>query len=63
MYSELSLATTMTPVSCYMTSFNFGAEKARDAGCTYRCHLSNVMPNGIFHDSMGWGWGEDSSFF
>ena len=58
-FSKLSLATAimvLTPVSCYyMTSFNYGGKKARDVGLTCRCHLSNIMPDSIFYDSMGWG--------
>ena len=58
-FSKLFLATTimvLTPVSCYyMTSFNYGGKKARDVGLTCRCHLSNIMPDSIFYDSMGWG--------
>ena len=38
-----------------MTSFNYGGKKARDAGLTCRCHLSNIMPDSILYDSMGWG--------
>ena len=38
-----------------MTSFNYGGKKARDVGLTCRCHLSNIMPDSIFCDSMGWG--------
>ena len=38
-----------------MTSFNYGGKKARDVGLTCRCHLSNIMPDSIFYDSMGWG--------
>ena len=57
--SKLSLATAimaLTPVSCYyMTSFNYGGKKARDVDLTCRCHLSNIMPDSIFYDSMGWG--------
>ena len=55
--SKLSLATTimtLTPVSCYYVTFNYGAKKARDVGLTCRGHLSN-MPDSIFYDSMGWG--------
>ena len=58
-FSELPLATTialLTPISCYhVTSFDYGGKKARDVGLTCRCHLSNVMPDSIFYDSMGWG--------
>ena len=44
------------PVSWYyMTSLNYGGKKARDVGLTCRCHLSNIMPESIFYDSMGWG--------
>ena len=39
----------------YMISFNYGGKKARDVGITCRCHLSNIMPDSIFYDSMGWG--------
>ena len=57
--SKLSLATTimaLTPVSCYyLTSFNYGGKEAKDVGLTCRCHLSNIMPDSIFYDSMGWG--------
>ena len=56
-FSKLSLAAIimeLTPVSCYyMTSFNSGGKKGRDVGLTYRCHLSNIMPDSIFYDSMG----------
>ena len=46
----------LTPVSCcYMTSFNYGGKKARAVGLTCRYHLSNIMPDSIFYDSMGWG--------
>ena len=38
-----------------MTLFDYGGKKARDVGLTYRCHLSNIMPDSIFYDSMGWG--------
>ena len=59
MFPEASLATTITvlmPVSCYyMTSFNYGGKKARDVGLTSRCHLSNIVPDSIFYNSMGWG--------
>ena len=58
-FSKLSLATAimvLKPVSCYyMTSFDYGGKKARDVGLTCRSHLSNIMPDSIFHDSMGWG--------
>ena len=58
-FSELSLATTLTvltPVSCfYMTSFNYGGKEARDVGLTCNCHMSNITPDSIFFDSIGWG--------
>ena len=58
-FPKLSLATairTLTPISCYcMTSFNYVGKKAMDVGFTCRCHLSNIMPDSIFYDSMGWG--------
>ena len=58
-FSELSLATAimvLTPVSCYyMSSFNYGGKRTRDVGLTCRCHLSNIMPDSIFYDSMDGG--------
>ena len=58
-FSKLSLATAimvLTPVSsCYMASFNYSGNKARGVGLTCRCHLSNIMPDSVFYDSMGWG--------
>ena len=46
----------LTPVSCYyMTSFNYGRKTAKDVGFTCRCHLSDIMPDSIFYDSMGCG--------
>ena len=58
-FFKLSLATAnmaLKPVSCYyMTSFNYGGKKARNVDLTCRCHLSNIMPDSIFYDSMGWG--------
>ena len=55
-FFELSLATTITvlkPVSCdHVTSFNYDDKKARDVGLTCWCHLSNIMPDSIFHESM-----------
>ena len=58
-FSKLSLVTTimtLTHVSWYyMTSFNYGVKEARDVGLTCRFHLSNIMPDSIFYDSMGWG--------
>ena len=52
----LCLATTITvlkPVSCdHVTSFNYDDKKARDVGLTCWCHLSNNMPDSIFHESM-----------
>ena len=45
----------LTPVSCYyMTPFNYDGKKTRDVGLTFRCHLSNIMPDSTFYDSMGW---------
>ena len=54
----------LMPVSCYyMTPFNYGGKKARDVGLTCRCHLSNIMPDSIFYDSMGWGMTQFVCFF
>ena len=67
MFPELSIATTITvlmPISCYyVTSFNYGGKKARDVGLTCRCHLSNILPDSIFHDSMGCGVTQVLLFF
>ena len=58
-FSKLSLATAimvLTSVSCYYkTLCNYGGKKARDVHLTCRCHLSDIMPDSIFYDSMGWG--------
>ena len=43
-----------------MTSFNYGGKKASEAGLTCRYHPSNIMPDGIFCNTMGWG---DNLFF
>ena len=66
--SKLSLPTTimaLTPVPCYyMISFNYRGKKARGVGLTCRCHLSNIMPDSIFYDSMGsMGWDITCHFF
>ena len=57
-FSKLSLATAimaLTSALCYyLTSFNYGGKKARDIGLTSTCHLSNIIPDSIFCDSMGW---------
>ena len=46
----------IAPVSCYyMTSFKYGGKKSRNVGLTCRCHLSNIMRESIFYDSMEWG--------
>ena len=46
----------MKPVSCdHVTSFNYDGKKARDVGLTCWCHLSNIMPDSIFHESMRQG--------
>ena len=53
---SLSIITVLTPVSCYnLTSFNYGSKKAKDVDLTCRCHLSNIMLDSIFYDSMEWG--------
>ena len=58
-FSKLSLPTatmTLMPVSCYyITPFNYGGKKARNVGLTCKCHLSNIMLDSIFYDSMRWG--------
>ena len=43
----------LKPVSCdHVTSFNHDDKKARDVGLTFWWHLSNNMPDSIFHESM-----------
>ena len=58
-FFKLSLATAimaLTPVSCYcMTSFYCNGKEGRDADLTCRCHLSNIMADSMFYDSIGWG--------
>ena len=55
-FFELSLTTTITvskPISCdHVTSFNYDDKKARYVGLTCWCHLSNIMPYSISHESM-----------
>ena len=59
MFPGLSVATTitvLTSVSCYyMTSLNYGGKMAKDEGLTCRFHLSNIIPDSIFYDSMKCG--------
>ena len=54
---EFSLVTNiiiLTSVSYdYATFFNNDCKKARDAGLSCRCHLSNIMPDSILHECMG----------
>ena len=35
-----------------MLSFDYGGKKARDVDFTCRCHLSNIMSDSTFYDSM-----------
>ena len=55
-FFELSLATTimlLTFVSCdYATSFNYDDKNTRAVGFTCWYHLSNIMLNSIFYESM-----------
>ena len=55
-FFELSLATTITLltfVSCdYATSFNYDDTNTRAVGLTCWYHLSNIMLNSIFYESM-----------
>ena len=59
MFFELSLGTTITvlkPVSYDdVASFNYDGKKARDVGHTCWRHLSNNIPDSIFHESMRQG--------
>ena len=52
----------MKPVSCdRVTSFSYDDKKGSDVGFTCWCHLSNIIPDSIFHENMDrffWGgWG------
>ena len=38
-----------------MTSFIYDDKKARDVGLTCSCHLSNIIPDSIFHESIRQG--------
>ena len=38
-----------------VTLFNYDDKKARDVSLTCWCHLSNTMPDNIFHESMRQG--------
>ena len=58
-FFKLTLLTTimvLTPDSCdHVTSFNYDDKKARDEGLTCWCHLNNIMPDSIFHESIRQG--------
>ena len=44
------------PASCdHVTSFNYDGKKARDLGFTCYSHLSNIMSDDIFHESLRHG--------
>ena len=46
----------LKPVSCHhVTSFNYDGKKARDVDLTCSCHLSNNIPDSIFHESTRQG--------
>ena len=55
----LSLAnssiTVLTPVSYDVATFNYDDKKARDVRLTCWCHLSNIMPDSIFHEGRRQG--------
>ena len=36
-----------------MISFNYGVKKASQVDVSCKCHLSNIMPENTFYDSMG----------
>ena len=43
----------LTFFSCdNVSSFNYDDKKARDVGLTCLCHLSNIMPDSISHESV-----------
>ena len=42
-------------LSYCLASFNYGGKKERYMALTCRCHLSNIIPDSIFCDSMEWG--------
>ena len=35
--------------------FNYDDQKARDVSLYCRCYLSNIMPESVFHETMGQG--------
>ena len=37
----------------YMASLAYGGKKSGDVGLICRCHMSNTMPDIIFHECMG----------
>ena len=47
----------LTPVSYdhVTSSYNYDEKKARTIDPTFCCHLSNVMPDSIFHERMRQG--------
>ena len=52
----------LKPVSCDHVTSNYDGKKARDVGLTCWCHLSNIMPDSIFHESIRQGITWISSF-
>ena len=42
----------MPVASYYMKSHDDSGKKARDVDLTFRCHVSNIMLDSIFYDSM-----------
>lgn len=55
---RVTLATTikeLTPTLYFcMTSSKYSAKKERNVDLPFRCHLSSVMPDSIFYDSLWW---------
>ena len=53
LFFKSSLAPTLvfTPVFIFhLTSFNCDSKEAWNIGLTFKCHLSNIMPDSTFND-------------
>ena len=52
----MTAITVLKPVSCdHVISSNYDDKKADDVGLTCSCHLSYIMSDSIFHESMRQG--------
>ena len=48
LHSETTFRELRSVLCFHMTSFDYGAKRARDVDPTCICHQSNIMPDSIF---------------